>query len=134
MRPPLLTFAPTPYSTTLNGAHHERRSAPRLPLNEITLWVRGVPYRGRGDISEGGCFWKGERRPELGEQAGISFRIPPLSDEVQVIATVLHERDAANLHAVHLRFDALPRRVQDALRDHADTWFDIADASGLLGL
>lgn len=121
---------PPPAVRTLS----ERRSAPRLPLGEITLWSHGVPYRGRGDVSAGGCFWKGTGAPQLPSEAAVSFRIPTLVEEVRLIATVLKRRSSANLDAIHFRFDQVPSGLQDALRQHADDWFEIADASGLLAL
>jgi hypothetical protein len=116
----------------LERSYDERRQMPRLPVRALTLWLNGVAYPGRGDVSVGGAFWKGPGPLVADSEVTLGLRLPGLQGEVLVQADVCRVRSVGEWSALHARFKALPPHVEEALAAYVEDWFLIADVSGVL--
>jgi len=106
---------------SMNDKAKDRRDSPRVPMR---LKVRRAGSSGdfdtrEGDLSLGGCAWKGTGL-EVGTKVEVRFKLPILPDEVEAVGEVLQVMNGSQGPAARVRFTDLPMEAELAIARHLD--------------
>jgi uncharacterized protein (TIGR02266 family) len=100
----------------------ERRESPRVPMHFLVRRAgSGAVFEAYdGDLSLGGCAFRGGRGFEQGAQIELRFRLPSLPEELLVRGEVLQVSEEQQGGATHVRFLDLPVEAELAIARHLD--------------